>query len=212
MAVISKPRCRACLFRGGRDHFVGLVARPYDGVTGTRREGATSARRRAVCAAAAVVTLMMAAGCASGDRGGARVPPVAGKTDSRVPSRLSPGSLTIPSGRPRMLTLGQLGGLTSMPWRLTSITDGGRTLGLIYVTGDGDCTRPRGVYVSETASSVLLEVLSKTESNRNACAGMLTMARGAVRLDAPLGGRALVHAVVSDAWTNPNFFRGVTSP
>jgi hypothetical protein len=44
-----------------------------------------------------------------------------------------------------MLSAATIKGLTSMPF-----------------DGDGDCTKPRGIYVRESAISVLVDVLSKT--------------------------------------------------
>lgn len=189
-----------------------VVVRNFASIGGPANEGGVRAMVRTLSLAPAIVLLVgLASRCSSSPDGVTTVPPAAGATDPGRPVPLSPGGLAVRFTPPNLLASRQLDGLTSMPWVLTAIDDPTSTVSLIYVTGDGDCVTPRGMYVSESATSVLVEVLSSTAVNRSACGSALTMARSRVTLDHPLGARTLIHAVVSSSWTDANLFGGLTA-
>lgn len=110
--------------------------------------------------------------------------------DLRVTLPLHPAVTAAPSTVPRI----------SMPWKLSAIDNAHKTLAIYYVTGDGDCYRPAGVAVAQTARYVEIQVLSTAEPHRTACPTLLALGRAVVTLNAPLGHRTLLHASVDKNW------------
>jgi hypothetical protein len=111
-----------------------------------------------------------------------------------------------------MLTAAETQGLTSMPWKLDGIDDAQRSLAISYIAGGG-CTFPRGIYIQETASSVLIESLGRTMNapqpsqspQVTACPADLKVGLATIKLQQPLGDRLLLHAQVDPAWDNPAY-------
>lgn len=165
---------------------------------------------RLAIAAAVVATIVVLSSCSS-QPSLAQAEPSTGVTDAGSPVRLSSGARHTPLAVATLLTSTQASRLTSMPWILTARDDKTATIELLYVAGDGDCVKPRGLYLRQTTTYVLIEVLSATALNRTACASPLTIARSLLQLAVPLGSRSLIHAKVSREWSSPNFFRGLTS-
>jgi hypothetical protein len=126
------------------------------------------------------------------------VPSVAvGSTDAKKPA-LAAGWSRAQYPLADMITATEAQGLTSMPWRLAGIDDTRSVLAITYVAGGG-CASPRGIYVHETATTVLIEALSRTTSTGQqsqspyACAAYLRDGRATIQLQQPLGDRQLLH-------------------
>ena len=87
-----------------------------------------------------------------------------------------------------------------MPWRFLSLSPDGRELTFAYAAGDGDCTKPVGVAVSETSSQVIVEPVAHTDLSQSACADSEMIKRASVTLARPLGRRQLLHPVLPAGW------------
>ena len=99
------------------------------------------------------------------------------------------------------LTSDQSRVLTSLPWALVRVGDGGRSLDIGYIAGGG-CTSWRGIEVVETNISVEVAALAKTidSSAGQACSSALAIGSSTVPLASPMGTRKLLHAQVDTAW------------
>ncbi|SDJ45189.1 hypothetical protein SAMN05444157_3432 [Frankineae bacterium MT45] len=115
---------------------------------------------------------------------------------------LTPFHSSVNLGEPqptKVLTPAQGAGLNSMPWRLVAVLSQ-KTLDVYYTAGGG-CTHPVGFQVSESASSVEVWALSRTNGD-HACSDELRVGRTTLSLRAPLGNRALLHGPVDPAWAH----------
>lgn len=150
--------------------------------------------RRLSAAALAVVAAWSLASC--GHREASTVsPPLPGRTDPVHPPNRH--DQVLPTRSLPLLTADQAGRLTSTQWGLMDMR--GRDLYLQYEIGGG-CDADRGVYVKETARRVLVGHYVHDTSAGNACTDELRIGYGVVRLQRPLGIRALVHTEVTVAW------------
>lgn len=108
-------------------------------------------------------------------------------------------------GAPRMklpkLTSEQAVQYSSAPWRLLAIHNSG-SLDIEFAAGSSDCAHTVGQYVSETARTVQIAVLTKFTHSYGGCASSLLVRRSTIHLGTPLGSRKLFHAVVSSKWGN----------
>lgn len=130
--------------------------------------------------------------------------PQPGATDLIQPATAPPMRVERPA---HVVSPGHAAGLTSMPWKLVGVRDHATVLDIYYVAGGG-CTSPRGLYVQQTAQTVLIAALGKTNRPPGAvCPSNLRVGLAAVTLRAPLGTRHLVHAVVDPAWNLPGLLR-----
>lgn len=94
-------------------------------------------------------------------------------------------------------------GLISMPWELVNVTDGGRTLDIVYAAGDGTCYTKKGVEVLETAKTVEVLALSAyRQPPATACMTGLDLGYAAVPLAHALANRTVLHAPVHGGWVN----------
>jgi hypothetical protein len=148
---------------------------------------------RVGAAAMAVVAAWSLASC--GHHEAATSPPRPGMTDPLHPPHRP--SQVLPTNTLPLLTVGQVGHLTSTQWGLMEMR--GRDLYLQYEIGGG-CDADRGVYVKETAERVLVGHYVHDTSAGNSCTDELRIGYGIVRLQRPLGIRALVHTVVTVPW------------
>ena len=107
-------------------------------------------------------------------------------------------------GRATLFTTRPHGYLMSMPWELIGVREGGRTLVVHFVGGDG--VRPGGIYslgftVIDKPSSVELIAISRNDNpDSDEEAGSLQVGYATVTLTAPITGRALLHAPTSSGW------------
>jgi hypothetical protein len=92
--------------------------------------------------------------------------------------------------------------MVSMPWRLAALPDGGGSVDLLAMVGDGTCTVPVGVQVAETSDTVQVWIWSRQRAGRGDCAAQGQLQRLLVPLKQPLGSRTLLHAPVSSGWAN----------
>lgn len=93
----------------------------------------------------------------------------------------------------------------SMPWRLSAIHDGAKTVEIYFAEGDGYCVVPRGVHVEQTPTSVTIgAVSSQSVSAGEACPSVLKIGWVTVQLTSALGDRPLLHAAVASGWTLPD--------
>ena len=89
---------------------------------------------------------------------------------------------------------------SAMPWKFQALSADGRTITIVYVAGDGDCTKSAGVTLVQTSSLVAISPYSINQLDRSACPSMLQLARVRVVLSQPLGSRRLLHPEVDPAW------------
>lgn len=89
-----------------------------------------------------------------------------------------------------------------MQWRMVTLSDDQRRLQIIYVGGDGWCTRSGGILVVENDSSVTIAATGTSRKGATQCPAMLQQYAGTVALGAPLGKRSLLHAPVSPQWAD----------
>ncbi|HTZ43268.1 MAG TPA: hypothetical protein VMB79_05345 [Jatrophihabitans sp.] len=160
-------------------------------------------RRRWEVGIAAVVVLIVLAAGAVGTRslfGGGERDSISAAGATRDPLRPSPLGQDVPTV-PAQVVPFQPSAL-SMPWRFVRMSADGRQVTVRYITGDGSCVFPIGFAVLENSRQVLIEPMSRPhlEPGQNACASMIAYAQAVVTLAAPLGGRALLHPVVSPDW------------
>lgn len=93
-----------------------------------------------------------------------------------------------------------------MPWVLTSISDDRASIGVVYVGGDGYCTKPVGFRVHEIGTSIEIAALSR-QNGDSACGNALVLRLATIALPKALAtGVVLLHAPVAKSWDNPNFF------
>jgi hypothetical protein len=83
-----------------------------------------------------------------------------------------------------------------MPWELVAIQDGGRTLVVHYVAGNGGVIAPVGFLVAEQPDYVELTAVSVDPGGVSGDLGM-RLGFGVIALSEPLGGRTLLHAPTS---------------
>jgi hypothetical protein len=92
-----------------------------------------------------------------------------------------------------------------MPWKLTAASADSNMIGIYYTLGPGaGCIDLRGVYIKETATSVLIDVAAE-QTGSGPCTARLQLGRSNVGLGRPLGSRDLIHAEVSSDWQNAVF-------
>ena len=168
------------------------------------RSGATPLRMRATCCLVAGAFLLSACTSSSTDpdplkRGIMTVDP--GPVSSTAPT-------THFGTKPFVaLTSDQSRHLTSLPWALLRVRDGGRSLDIGYIAGGG-CTSWRGFEVVETNTSVEIAALAKTThpSAGQACSLELAFGSSTVPLASPMGTRKLLHGQVDPAWRSETKF------
>ena len=91
-------------------------------------------------------------------------------------------------------------GMSSLPWRFVGLSSDGRSIELIYATGDGKCTTPFGIDVQETTKSVEVWALSTAVKSQPTCPQTALYGRAIITLNDALGTRTLLHAPVDPAW------------
>jgi hypothetical protein len=118
-----------------------------------------------------------------------------------------PVAVGLPAAKPAKLVKAEdATGLTSLPWVLTSISDDRGSISVVYVGGDGYCTKPVGFRVQEVDASIEVAALSR-QNGDSACGNALVVRLATIDLPKPLTtGVALLHAPVAKSWNNPNFF------
>lgn len=89
---------------------------------------------------------------------------------------------------------------SAMPWKFQSLSADGRTVTIVYVAGDGVCTKSAGVVLAQTKTLVAISPNSTNQLNRSACPNTLEYARVRIVLNDPLGSRELLHPEVDPAW------------
>lgn len=99
---------------------------------------------------------------------------------------------------PRLLDRSAANSLVSMPWELVSVH--GRTITIVAAGGDGSCTVPAGLRVSETSSRVTVGSYSRNAHDDAVCADLVQMRLYAVTLKRPIGSRELVHVASDSTW------------
>jgi hypothetical protein len=143
----------------------------------------------------AVVAVIVAA-CGPGSSGS---PPRPGAVDSKQPSN-DPDFARTPQSRLSSLTAAQATSLSAAPWKLLAVGAAGRRLEIGFASGIPGCASTAGLFVHETDTSVLIDVLTRFRGGEQACASALEMGRATVQLQRPLGDRSLLHAVVDSKW------------
>jgi len=165
--------------------------------------GVSSGRAR-MAQAVRIVLAVACAGLVSACGHGAGNPLTHTSRDSMMPSA-PPGGIAISA--PTLLDGREVRGLTSLPWRLTSVETSRPAIDIYYVAGGG-CTSPRGIYVAEARTSVTIEAAGATDSSAHACAADFGTGYVRVPLTHPLGSRKLLHAEVDADWRNPRYLAG----
>lgn len=147
-----------------------------------------------------LLAIMLATGCGAGSGGsgvgGGGLPTLSG-TPSADPLRSTPAPAEAsPAPLPTTAEPRQSGtSWVSLPWQLVRLSKDGRRVFLAYVTGG--CTSPGFVAVRESARDVVLTAWSQRQSGARPCPAYARIDYGWVRLAAPLGDRALLHAPVT---------------
>jgi hypothetical protein len=90
--------------------------------------------------------------------------------------------------------------LTSAQWRLVAIHDAQRTIQIYFFAGDGSCSTPAGIFVQQTATTVLVEALLKIDHSQQNCPSRALLAGATIRLQSALGTRTLLHAQVKSGY------------
>jgi hypothetical protein len=159
----------------------------------------------AIIAAAGILIGVLATRSGSRNRTGPAADGLPTSPVSTDPLDTSPAPGTdLSLARPvRVLTGKPSGRVLSMPWRLVSISNGGRTLIVYYVSGDG--VRPDGVnaigfQIIQTRRSVELIAVSRDANTGRDEAGSLAIGYGVITLTQPLNGRSLLHAPTNSGW------------
>jgi hypothetical protein len=130
--------------------------------------------------------------------GSSSSPPRAGAVDAKQPSN-DPGFAMAPLLHLSALTAAQAAKDAASPWQLLAVDTTGRRLEIAFAAGTSGCVSPAGLFVQETGSSVLVDVLTRFYRS-GACTADLQVARATVELERPLGNRSLIHAVVDARW------------
>jgi hypothetical protein len=94
-------------------------------------------------------------------------------------------------------------GMSSLPWRFVGLSSDGRSIELIYATGDGKCTTPFGIDIQETIKSVEIWALSTAVKTQTPCPQTAQYGRAIITLNDALGVGTLLHAAVDTAWVGP---------
>jgi hypothetical protein len=124
-------------------------------------------------------------------------------TGSPTPDARNPQPYSGPAAIPAVtVPSAQIPTTLSMQWRLLSVGSDDRTLDILGVAGDGACVIAAGVQVVESAASVEVSMRSHWDQAPTACPDRLVLTRVLVTLKQPLGTRTLLHAPVSDRWSN----------
>jgi hypothetical protein len=147
----------------------------------------------------AVVAVIVAVRPPGSSHNNAGSPPRPGVVDSKRPSN-DPAFVQAPRLRPQPLTAAQAKSLTAAPWKLLAVSAAGRRLEIGFASGIPGCASTAGLFVHETDTSVMIDVLTRFRGNGQACASALQVARATVQLQRPLGNRQLLHAVVDSNW------------
>lgn len=93
----------------------------------------------------------------------------------------------------------------SLPWKFLGFGADRTQVDIEYVKGDGDCTLPIGLHVSEVAGAVELFAISRS-THAHSCADKLEIGHAVVSLPRAVGGGVkLLHAPVAPAWASANF-------
>lgn len=97
--------------------------------------------------------------------------------------------------------------LTSMPWRIAAIADDRRSITVAFFAGDGDCVNHVGYYLLRAGDEVTLGEYSRVAGGP-ACSDRAVRGVETVTLPVALNGSVvLVHALVSEAYSNPENLR-----
>lgn len=131
--------------------------------------------------------------------------PTPGAVDEKRPSAHGYGS--VPLSKARILNRTQTAGGLSLAWVLQGIDNSAPSIKIAYDAGDGDCIKPRGIYVHETSTSVLLESVNYWARPRgSACASRQDVRVAEIKLAQPLGKRSLVHATLDSEFGKTSLF------
>lgn len=152
-----------------------------------------------------ILTLIFAASSALTGCSGSAPATLIPSPDALQPS--SPPSLGALLLQPAVqLSSSQAAGLTSMPWRLTAVSDDRRSIEVMFVAGDGYCTKAVGFRLESGDSSITVKALSR-ENGDSSCPTSLALGHVTLTLPKALAtGVKLLHAPVARSWDNPNFF------
>lgn len=147
-------------------------------------------------------------GSGTADEAATVAPPTPGIVDSKEPEPPAHGRALPPAKPARLLTLAQTAGGVSLAWRLVALDDHASTITVWYDAGDGWCDKPKGFYVRETATSVLVENVNYwAHSPDGACPSVQRFGRAIITLQHPLGGRTLIHATINTKYGTADPFK-----
>lgn len=163
------------------------------------RPQARSRRRRLLSAAiagAAAIAIVGALGLGSGRT--ASHPIRAGAPDPVRPAAVPMFDMTPELPYPQ-LSADVAARYAGAPWKLLSVTSGGTELHIGFAAGVSGCSYAKGVYVTESSTTVLVATLISRPTS-GTCTSALMFGRTVIRLAKPLSSRTLRHAVIASEW------------
>ncbi len=153
--------------------------------------------RSTLAATAGLLLIFGMMGCSTGTPGDTATDPLTSYDPPWVQALPSPAPATL-------LSAEQVGNLTSMLWRLSTISADQQTIQVVYVAGDGDCFTPAGFHVVVASGSIQLGAYSHKAADRTACASLAVLGRAQLRLPQQLTSEVhLLHVPVASEWNNP---------
>lgn len=93
----------------------------------------------------------------------------------------------------------------SLPWKFIGFGTDKTRIQVAYVAGDGDCTLPKGFYVTKHGGGVIVAAVSSASSNTS-CSDKVIINRAWITLPMSVDAQhPLQHAPISPNWTGDYF-------